>query len=676
MNLSRCFISLLSVVLWGAFSCLYANNGTILYAHQMDKVTIDGDLSDWPVHITYQPLESFLFGADRKGSNDIVAHYRLGYCLETQMVYIAVVTTDDVVMGDKSEKAEWDTHDIHNMMIDPAHQRSSGAISHLVSRDYRRIAEKRQHESWDPQVRNASWKNVQVEIREKEGRTVYEWGYHLGDQMTVGRSIGFDYEVIDKDPDEKGFPTVLAIGPGIGKSFNTVTMSDLILLGPETEMGVLKGKLTWEEKSKLHVPDRVIIRSQADPQLWVVAKIDKKGMYQANLPVGTYHVTLPYEVRFSDEGPEYAVMNTEHSVTATVMKDRSSKAPDFVIGLRTRPDIIAQKGLLPHFVSADIQEVDAFMADMMDYYNVPGASLALVKGGKIVHQNTYGVKNAYTKAKVDQHSLFEAASVTKPVFAFAVNRLVERGEFDLDKPLHEYLPFEDIADDDRYELMTGRHVLVHTSGLPNWGREMKETPGKKYGYSGEGFEYLKRAVAHHTQRDIEELVKEEVLDPLGISHTYFSKNDALMKVVANGHYGDQPVMFDVPKEPGMAHSMYTEAATFANFMIGILERKGLKPATYGEMLRPQTILPSDTYSEKIGWEEAFGLGIISAKTPYGKMYGHGGNNGDFRCQFEVFDEGKLGFAIFTNGSNGHLLVKALREFLITGKEGIVIQEGK
>ena len=69
----------------------------------------------------------------------------------------------------------------------------------------------------------------------------------------------------------------------------------------------------------------------------------------------------------------------------------------------------------------------------------------------------------------------------------------------------------------------------------------------------------------------------------------------------------------------------------------------------------------------LGYEEYFGLGIVSANTPYGKMYGHGGNNGDFRCQFEVFDEGKLGFAIFTNGSNGHLLINALREFLISGK---------
>ncbi|MEM7373572.1 MAG: serine hydrolase domain-containing protein [Bacteroidota bacterium] len=667
MTSSRFRLITLILGLWGICSGTFANNGTLLYAQQMDEITVDGELSDWPSHIAFHPLEAFLFGAERQGDDDILAHYRVGYCLRTKMLYVAVVTTDDAVMGDKTDKAEWDTHDMHNLMVDPSHQRSSGAISHLVSQDYRRIAEKRQDESWDPQVRNASWDNVAVQIKVDGNRTTAEWSFYLGDQMRVGRTIGFDYEVIDKDPGEEGFPSVLAIGPGIGKSFNTVSMSDLLLIGPEIDLGTLKGQINWAEKSKLPLPKEVVISSKDNPACWVVANVNKKGHYAIKLPKGTYQISLPYSVRFEDNGPGYAVMDMSHVVEGSIMTNKISKAPELAIPLLPRPDIIAQKGMLPHFVPSDKQEVDEFMNQMMAYYKVPGVSLALVKGGELVYHQTYGYKNAYTKEKVEAHTLFEAASVTKPVFAFAVNRLVERGEFDLDKPLHEYLPFEDIASDERYKLMTGRHVLVHTSGLPNWGREMKETPGTTFGYSGEGFEYLKRAVVHVTQRDIEELVETEVLKPLGMSHTYFSKNEKLIEVAANGHYDDQPTMYQIPGEAGMAHSMYTEARTFANFMIGILERKGLQPATYEEMLRPQTLTPTSPYFEQIGWEEHFGLGIVSAKTPYGDMYGHGGNNGDFRCQFEIFDDDKLGFAIFTNGSNGHLLIKALREFLITGK---------
>jgi CubicO group peptidase (beta-lactamase class C family) len=106
-----------------------------------------------------------------------------------------------------------------------------------------------------------------------------------------------------------------------------------------------------------------------------------------------------------------------------------------------------------------------------------------------------------TGEKVNDLTLYEAASITKPVFAFAVQRLAERGVIDLDKPLYLYLPYEDIAYDDRYKLMTARHVLTHRTGFPNW-RSMNEdgklnlkfTPGTGYGYSGEGFEYLKMVI--------------------------------------------------------------------------------------------------------------------------------------------------------------------------------------
>ncbi|MEM6800477.1 MAG: serine hydrolase [Bacteroidota bacterium] len=649
---------------------LHANNGTISYAYPVEGIEVDADLSDWPSDIPYQKMETFLFGTAPSGADDLEVACRIGYDLKTQMLYVAVETTDDAVLGDKTDKAEWNTHDIHNFYIDPTHSFTSGSISHLVSADYRRIAENRPEESWDPQVRNASWDKLKVEIRQMGNKTIYEWSYYLGEYMLPGRSIGFDYEVIDKDPEESGFPSVWALGPGAGKAFNTSGMSDLILLEKQADIGTLAGKLVWEKESGLKFPERLIIHAVDNPRLWVMAKVGEEGSYTVQLPQGSYKLSLPYAVRFDDRHEKLAVLDMDYRLNLKVEAGTVSTAEDFIIKNVSTPDIIPDQGILSSFEAAKEKKVDEFMRIMMNYYDVPGASLALVNEGKVVYHQTYGYKNFHTQEKVDGQTLFEAASVSKPVFAFAVNRLVERGEFDLDKPLHEYLEFEAIASDKRYKLMTGRHVLTHTSGLPNWGQELKETPGTKYGYSGEGFEYLKRAVAHHTQRDIEQLVEEEVLSPLGISHTYFSKNDELLKVMAHGHFDLQPTIFDIPTEAGMAHSMHTEAKTFANFMIAILERKGLKAATYEEMLRPQTQTPSNTYYDKLGWDEKFGLGIISAQTPFGKMYGHGGNNGDFRCQFEVFDEGKMGYALFTNGSNGIWLTQALREFLITGKVGM------
>jgi CubicO group peptidase (beta-lactamase class C family) len=69
---------------------------------------------------------------------------------------------------------------------------------------------------------------------------------------------------------------------------------------------------------------------------------------------------------------------------------------------------------------------------------------------------------------VNDQTLFEAASVSKPIFAYFVMRMVEKGLLNLDTPLYKYLPYPDIEHDDRYKLITARMVLNHTTGFPNW----------------------------------------------------------------------------------------------------------------------------------------------------------------------------------------------------------------
>ena len=177
--------------------------------------------------------------------------------------------------------------------------------------------------------------------------------------------------------------------------------------------------------------------------------------------------------------------------------------------------------------------------------------------------------------------MFEAASITKPVFGYAVQRLAERGVIDLDKPLYQYLPFKDIEYDERYKLITGRHVLTHRTGFPNWRNGklvINFTPGTAYGYSGEGMQYLQAVIEKITGKGIEQVLKEEVLDPLGMHHTFFSKNDRLMKLVAAGHFDNVPSSDDPPSHPGMAFSMHTEAIEFTKFMLQLLEQKGLSAA--------------------------------------------------------------------------------------------------
>src|SRR4030095_6183209 len=117
-----------------------------------------------------------------------------------------------------------------------------------------------------------------------------------------------------------------------------------------------------------------------------------------------------------------------------------------------------EKGILVNASTVDAHAIDQFIETYQKYYNIPGVSLALIKDGKLVYHKTYGVRNTMTQQAVDAYTLFEAASITKPVFASAVQRLAERGVIDLNKPLYEYLPYKDIEQDERYKLITAKHV--------------------------------------------------------------------------------------------------------------------------------------------------------------------------------------------------------------------------
>ena len=133
----------------------------------------------------------------------------------------------------------------------------------------------------------------------------------------------------------------------------------------------------------------------------------------------------------------------------------------------------------------------------MDTLNIPGLSIAVINDSKVVYHQTFGYANHEKKLPVTDKTIFERASLSKSIFAFFMMKFVEEGKIDLDKPLYEYLPYPDIAHDDRYKKIKGRMVLSHRSGFPNWREneadrklKIKFEPGTNYEYSGEGYQYL------------------------------------------------------------------------------------------------------------------------------------------------------------------------------------------
>ncbi|MEO1654539.1 MAG: serine hydrolase domain-containing protein, partial [Bacteroidota bacterium] len=262
--------------------------------------------------------------------------------------------------------------------------------------------------------------------------------------------------------------------------------------------------------------------------------------------------------------------------------------------------------------------------------------------------------------------------ITKPVFTFAVMRLYERGIIDLDKPLAEYLPFDLIKDHEYAGLITARHVLSHQTGFPNWARggrlEFLFKPGTDFGYSGEGFEYLKRVLEQITGKEVNQILQEEVVEPLGLSHFYFQKEPYAARHKSHGHFNGYPGLIDLPEKPWVAGCLITNATAFMDFAQAIHERKGLKAETYAEMLKPQSSNPKGYQEGNWGYPEHMGLGWFVENTPYGQVFRHSGNNNDFRAMFRLYDKLGMAYMLIVNGNSGFYLINQLEKVLVDPEE--------
>src|SRR5258708_39831471 len=158
----------------------------------------------------------------------------------------------------------------------------------------------------------------------------------------------------------------------------------------------------------------------------------------------------------------------------------------------------------------------------MELACLPGAVVAVIEKGSVAGVHAFGVRRDGEAGAVDAATIFEAASLSKPVFASAVLRLTAAKALDLDRPLDEILP---LAADPRAKLITARHVLSHSSGLQNWRNprndkfEFSFPPGEKFSYSGDGYFYLQRAVEKITTRPFAHYMRETVLEPLGMTRS-------------------------------------------------------------------------------------------------------------------------------------------------------------
>ena len=322
--------------------------------------------------------------------------------------------------------------------------------------------------------------------------------------------------------------------------------------------------------------------------------------------------------------------------------------------------------------------IDAFFEKQMAATGTPGVSLAIINDGEIAYHTVKGF--SAPGRPMTKKTIFEGASLSKPLFAFFVMQLVEQGVLDLDTPLYTYLPYEDIAQDERYKKITARIVLSHTTGFPNWrdqdgrkGLTIDFEPGTQFQYSGEGYQYLALVLQKLLKTDVKGLQKrfhKQVAKPLGLKITRYIPNGKNQKNKAQAFKNDAwlPVSNQGAEVFGSAYGINSEAKDWATLMIAWMNKEGLSKEGYEELFKRQTELPDDNPSKATGITHLT-LGFYTGAFPFGNVYGHGGNNDkEFTSLFFFQPESKWGAILFTNAGFGEQMGLEFFQFMLTTGE--------
>jgi CubicO group peptidase (beta-lactamase class C family) len=298
---------------------------------------------------------------------------------------------------------------------------------------------------------------------------------------------------------------------------------------------------------------------------------------------------------------------------------------------------------------AEQPAIDVFFDQLIGKHGIPGLSVAIVDNGQVTYLSGHGIRSNDTKQPLDNQTVFSAASLSKPVFAYAVMKLVELGDFELDKPLYQYLDYEDLAHDDRYKRITARMVLSHSSGLPNWRNgelTIQFDPGERYQYSGEGFVYLMKVIEYLQGKEINEIMKELVFQPLGMSNTSYTWEGRFETNFAPPHdFMGVPNPKRKRRSGNVAYSLQTTAEDFSNLLLAIMNAQGLNKQTVDEMLSEQINVS--------GWDNLhWGLGWGIQQTRKGKAFWQWGDNGTYKAFTMTYPGSQKGIVFLTNSENG------------------------
>lgn len=282
---------------------------------------------------------------------------------------------------------------------------------------------------------------------------------------------------------------------------------------------------------------------------------------------------------------------------------------------------------------------------------VPTLGIGIIEGGKLKQVKVFG--EIAPGISAPYNTIFNVASLTKPVTAVVALRLVSQGKLNLDEPLYKYWMDPDIANDPRTKKLTIRLILSHQTGFPNW-RWLNDSkkldfqfdPGTKYQYSGEGFEYLKKVLEKKFQKSLQELANELIFRPLRMDDTklvWDSKIDTSRLAIGYDINGNAYQTMK-RKDASAADDLLTTIEDYGNFLVSVMNGESFTKEVFIEMTSNQVASTRGKH---------FGLGFEIYDLGNGEYaLSHGGSDEGVRTIAFIFPKTKKGLFIFTNSDTG------------------------
>lgn len=297
------------------------------------------------------------------------------------------------------------------------------------------------------------------------------------------------------------------------------------------------------------------------------------------------------------------------------------------------------------------------IADLLESSGLPGLSIAVIDDGRLASFQGFGHANRKTGQPVTDTTVFQAASLTKPTFAYVVLRLCEEGKLSLDAPLTQtYLPDLAPSTSPGADRITARSVLAHMSGLPithfpKWPEKMDFTPGERFGYSGAAYIYLQKVVERILGLPLQHVMDEYVIRPLGLTDSAYVWRPEYETNAAIAYDFDNTPIREAersrPEQGNAAGSLHTTPKDYARFLVELLFRKnGALPLDY--TLKRMMLSPQVRLTDHLGWGLGWGLHLAED----GDRFWHWGDSRGFMSYAVGSLSQRRGVVILTNGRNG------------------------